>query len=126
MKLSYARDNISRNKLDSRISTVLALEHGEVIPRRSLDPEAVYDFLMCNPPFYASLSQMNNLREIKKTPRRSVSMRTIISHGYRADMRRVLHQNFGGIVSDLVTRGGEVHLVLRIIFESSSLRHKIR
>lgn len=65
-------DNVSRNHLGSRIRVVLVEDNADIIPGGRLEPGVTYDFVMCNPPFYSSLSQMRSLQEAKRMPAYSV------------------------------------------------------
>lgn len=105
VKISYARDNIVRNGLSENIDLIKVDPMKEVIPTKAIKFEVVYDFLMCNPPFYKSLNERKICSKNKKTLKKSSG---------------------SGTHTDLTTLGGEIRFVLRIIAESQDSRHKIR
>lgn len=105
VKILYARDNVARNKLDGRIYVVRMDSNKDIIPTNSMDEDKTYNFLMCNPPFFASAEEMEVSRKMKK---RHASSRCV------------------GVNTDLITLGGEVKFVLRIIAESNIQKQKIR
>ena len=97
--IRYARDNVSRNNLQSRIRLVPTSQHDPLIPlktkiplessvfppsgtkrNRPIDVEVTLillflrlDFTMCNPPFYESLQELVEAAKAKQKPPFSVS-----------------------------------------------------
>mmetsp|Transcript_39630 Transcript_39630/g.64246 ORF Transcript_39630/g.64246 Transcript_39630/m.64246 type:complete len:361 (+) Transcript_39630:268-1350(+) len=98
LALEYAASIIERNKLQDKIQLRLAKE-GSVLDG-VLSPDESFDFCMCNPPFFETLDD-TGLNPVKD-----------------------FHQ--AGSANELVTDGGEVAFVSRIIEDSLILRHQIR
>ncbi|GAA5979297.1 hypothetical protein JCM11641_001986 [Rhodosporidiobolus odoratus] len=102
--LSSAERNIARNKLGDRIKLFEA--NGEILPPELLDGEERIDFTMCNPPFYSSSTEISASLAAKKLEPFAVCT---------------------GSSNELLTEGGEVAFVSRMIEESLDLgKQKIR
>ncbi|KAL5340372.1 hypothetical protein BJX70DRAFT_361565 [Aspergillus crustosus] len=96
---------ISENGLESRIRIVRTSPNDTLIPlNKDLGVER-FDFTMCNPPFYSSQSEMIASAEEKDRPPFSACT---------------------GAEVEMVTEGGEVSFVSRMIDESLQLREKVQ
>ncbi|KAL2761036.1 hypothetical protein ACRALDRAFT_1038023 [Sodiomyces alcalophilus JCM 7366] len=100
--LTYARNNVERNNLQHRI---------QILPRLATDPllplDAVattIDFVMTNPPFYESEADMVASAKNKSRPPFTACT---------------------GSLTEMVTPGGEVAFVQRILDESLEIRDKV-
>ncbi|OJD26275.1 hypothetical protein ACJ73_02347 [Blastomyces percursus] len=103
--LKYARDNVRRNKLDSRIQIVESAPSKPLIPLGDIGlPESV-DFTMCNPPFYESRDELISAARAKQRPPFSACT---------------------GAEVEMITAGGEVAFVTRMIKESAKLRDRVQ
>ncbi|KAI9819314.1 MAG: hypothetical protein M1832_004019 [Thelocarpon impressellum] len=69
--LQYARENIARNGLETRVKLVRSEPDSPLIPLDLLGLESI-DFTMCNPPFYESADEMLSLAKQKQRPPFSV------------------------------------------------------
>jgi 23S rRNA (adenine1618-N6)-methyltransferase len=65
--LEYARKNVELNDLGSRIRIVDRLPEDRLVPLEDLDIESI-DFVMTNPPFYSSESELLELARKKSKP----------------------------------------------------------
>ncbi|XP_076040132.1 RNA N(6)-adenosine-methyltransferase mettl16 [Oratosquilla oratoria] len=70
-------------------------------------PKYLYDFVMCNPPFFGSEEELDSVKKSRKSRREPSSAPT-------------------GTVNERVTSGSEVQFVSTMIRESVDLRHKVR
>ncbi|KAF3892105.1 U6 small nuclear RNA (adenine-(43)-N(6))-methyltransferase [Trichophyton interdigitale] len=102
--LQYARQNVQRNNLQSRIQVVDSVPDGPLIPLDRIQLKML-DFTMCNPPFYESHEEMKQLAEEKQNEPLSVCT---------------------GAETEMITPGGEVAFVKKMIQESLHLREAVR
>ncbi|KAF3918591.1 hypothetical protein AA313_de0201915 [Arthrobotrys entomopaga] len=103
--LLHASKNIQQNSLETRI-TLVDVSHAEYIfPKEVTESAESIDFTMCNPPFYSSVNDMMSSAKLKSVPPLSACT---------------------GSTTEMVTEGGEVAFVGRIIDESLKLREKVR
>lgn len=79
---------------------------------------------MCNPPFYTSHDEMLQSAEAKQRPPSSVSL--TIHHFNPDDKMLIIMQTCTGAEVEMVTPGGEVAFVTRMIEESLHLRTKVQ
>ncbi|KAM5470311.1 putative 23S rRNA (adenine(1618)-N(6))-methyltransferase [Microsporum ferrugineum] len=103
--LIYARENVLRNNLQSRIQVVESTPDGPLIPLDGRIPLKLLDFTMCNPPFYESQEEMLQLAEEKQHEPLSVCT---------------------GAETEMITPGGEVAFVNKMIEESLRLREAVK
>ncbi|KAJ3183995.1 hypothetical protein HDU85_001846 [Gaertneriomyces sp. JEL0708] len=104
--IAYATSNVERNKLQKRI--VVKMNHpSKILSTKILGKELSYDFCMCNPPFYASEEQMKMSSEGKEKPPFAICT---------------------GSSTEMVTPGGEIAFILRVVKESTKprMRERIR
>ncbi|CBQ68542.1 conserved hypothetical protein [Sporisorium reilianum SRZ2] len=102
--LAYAREHVvgrARDEVKQRIELVPVAEEDAFVPER----EEAYDFTMCNPPFYSSQHEIDDLARIKRQPANAVCH---------------------GTPSEMITSGGEVSFVQRMIRESLTPAPKVR
>ncbi|KAL4784055.1 hypothetical protein BJX76DRAFT_328172 [Aspergillus varians] len=95
---------IKANELDSRIQIVKTLPSDDLVPLNTVLGLERIDFTMCNPPFYSSQDEMVASAEEKERPPFSACTGTEI---------------------EMVTPGGEVSFVSRMIGESIQLRERV-
>ncbi|KAE8360555.1 DUF890 domain protein [Aspergillus caelatus] len=98
-----SREAVSKNKLESRIRIAKTDPSGALIPLDKLEVEGL-DFTMCNPPFYTSREELVSSAQAKERPPFSACT---------------------GAEVEMVTQGGEVAFVSRMIEESLGLRQKV-
>ncbi|KLJ05508.1 hypothetical protein EMPG_11008 [Blastomyces silverae] len=103
--LKYARDNVRRNKLDSRIQIVESAPANALIPLGEIGLPESLDFIMCNPPFYESRDELISAAKAKQRPPFSACT---------------------GAEVEMITAGGEVAFVTRMIRESVKLRDRVQ
>ncbi|KAG5289049.1 DUF890 domain-containing protein [Histoplasma ohiense] len=106
--LKYARDNVQRNQLDSRIQIIESSTSNALIPLETINiPESNsrLDFTMCNPPFYQSRDELISSAKAKQRPPFSACT---------------------GAEVEMITPGGEVEFVTRMIRESIELRNRVQ
>ncbi|SNX85816.1 uncharacterized protein MEPE_04525 [Melanopsichium pennsylvanicum] len=82
----------------------VAKETQSVVGEAGRQEEKEFDFVMCNPPFYSSPEEMNLSASFKKRPANA------ICHGTSSEM---------------VTRGGELSFVRRMVSESITTNSKV-
>ncbi|KAJ5665428.1 uncharacterized protein N7477_007876 [Penicillium maclennaniae] len=99
-----AEHNVKLNELDSRIRIVRTDPRGPLFPLDKFDLKRT-DFTMCNPPFYASQKEMIQSAEAKSEKP---------------------SQTCTGADVEMVTSGGEVAFVTRMIEESMQLRTRVQ
>ncbi|KAJ4213557.1 hypothetical protein NW759_010977 [Fusarium solani] len=102
--LEHARKNVALNKLDHRIKVVERKTTDAIIPLDDLNVDKI-DFTMTNPPFYKSAQEMIKSAEQKSRPPFTACT---------------------GAKVEMVTEGGEVAFVDRILKESLKLRERVR
>ncbi|GLA31896.1 hypothetical protein AnigIFM63326_010811 [Aspergillus niger] len=99
-----SRDTVSNNKLDSRIEIIQTDPKDELIPLDTKLNVDRLDFTMCNPPFYASRDELIASAEAKERPPFSACT---------------------GAEVEMVTTGGEIAFITRMIEESLRLRERV-
>ncbi|KAJ5145958.1 uncharacterized protein N7515_000522 [Penicillium bovifimosum] len=99
-----AQHNVALNNLDSRIQLVKSAPAGPLFPLDQIGQETL-DFTMCNPPFYTSRDELVRSAEEKK---------------------RVPFSACTGAEVEMVTDGGEVAFVKRMVDESLQSRTRIQ
>lgn len=87
--------------------TVKQVEAGTIL-KGALDMDDVYDFTMCNPPFFSSEREADS------------------SSKSRSSSRTLPHNGRTGSLSDIVVKGGEVAFILQMIQESAELKYKVK
>ncbi|KAI1497850.1 hypothetical protein F5X99DRAFT_395375 [Biscogniauxia marginata] len=102
--LSYARKNAELNNYQSRIRVVDRIVTDLLIPLDELGVDTI-DFVMVNPPFYVSDSELQGLARQKSRPPNGACT---------------------GAPIEMVCEGGEVGFVKRIIDESMTLRGRVQ
>lgn len=102
--IQSATKTVSTNKLESRIQIIKTDPSSELIPLHTKLGVERLDFTMCNPPFYASRDEMIASAEAKERPPFSACT---------------------GAEVEMVTPGGEVEFVIRMIEESIQLGEKV-
>ncbi|KAK6346867.1 hypothetical protein TWF696_006972 [Orbilia brochopaga] len=104
--ISHASKNIAENSLEKRITIVDASSSASILPTAEItaSPSPI-DFTMCNPPFYSSVNDMLASAKLKSVPPLSACT---------------------GTTTEMVTEGGEVAFVTRMVDESLILREKVR
>lgn len=102
--LEYARANVKSNNLEHRINIVARKPDGPMIPLKELNIRSI-DFTMTNPPFYSSAEDLLQSAAQKSRPP---------------------HSACTGTDTEMVTPGGEVAFVLRILEESLVLRDRVQ
>ncbi|KAL6719793.1 hypothetical protein ACLMJK_001714 [Lecanora helva] len=100
--MESAKRNIVRNNLKSRIRPQLTKPHDPLIPLDILNLESI-DFTMCNPPFYSSTADFLSSAASKSRPP---------------------HSACTGSEVEMVTPGGEIAFVNRMIEESKTLKER--
>lgn len=102
--LRYARKNVGLNSLESRVRVVERSPEAPLIPLDELSVDAV-EFVMTNPPFYSSESELLELARQKSKPPNSACT---------------------GAPNEMVCDGGEVGFFRRIFEESLVLRERVQ
>ncbi|CAO1600216.1 hypothetical protein XANCAGTX0491_003917 [Xanthoria calcicola] len=100
--LSYGRQNILANNLESRIRPLLTDPNDPLIPLDALGLNRI-TFTICNPPFYSSATDLLSSASAKSRPP---------------------HSACTGSPIEMVTPGGEVAFVTRMINESQHLQER--
>ncbi|GAA6055031.1 hypothetical protein JCM3770_006703 [Rhodotorula araucariae] len=104
--LEYARRNVTQTGLSGRISVFEAEPEGALFPQKVLDSFDSIDFMMCNPPFYSSQDEIDATLAAKELEP---------------------FAKCTGAENEMVTPGGEVAFVSRMVEESHKLgKDKIR
>ncbi|OSD00137.1 S-adenosyl-L-methionine dependent methyltransferase [Trametes coccinea BRFM310] len=104
LSLRFARQNVEGNNLQQRISVLSAGPSGPILAMLK-DSDVVYDFTMCNPPFYSSREEVLQSAEAKEFEPNAVCT---------------------GADVEMITPGGEAAFVGRMVEESLELRDKCR
>ncbi|KAL7412224.1 ribosomal RNA large subunit methyltransferase F-like protein [Mrakia frigida] len=101
----HAQANISRNWASEKIKLVKTTKADPIFLPFRLDPDASFDFTMCNPPFYSSEAEILELASNKMfTP----------------------HAVCTGAETEMITPGGEVAFVKRMVEESLAFGGRCR
>lgn len=102
--LKWATKNITSNKMQDRITLITSARDKPIIPFEETGLERI-DFTMTNPPFYTSEQEMLDSASKKNLPPATACT---------------------GAPVEMVTEGGEVGFVERILLQSLKLREKIQ
>ncbi|XP_053154827.1 RNA N6-adenosine-methyltransferase METTL16 [Hemicordylus capensis] len=104
---SYAKKNVEQNNLSDLIKVVKVPQKTLLLEALEEESEVIYDFCMCNPPFFANQLEAKgvNSRNPRRPPPSSV--------------------NTGGI-TEIMAEGGELEFVKRIIHDSLQLKKRLR
>ncbi|XP_014459481.2 RNA N6-adenosine-methyltransferase METTL16 [Alligator mississippiensis] len=107
MCFNYAKKNVEQNNLSDLIKVVKVPQKTLLMDALKEESEIIYDFCMCNPPFFANQleAQGVNSRNPRRPPPSSV--------------------NTGGI-TEIMAEGGELEFVKRIIHDSLQLKKRLR
>ncbi|GAA5891460.1 hypothetical protein JCM8208_007288 [Rhodotorula glutinis] len=104
--LEYAKKNVRANALLEGVSLYQVEPDGPLFPPKVVDSAGLIDFTMCNPPFYASQTEIDS----------SLAAKEIEPFA-----------KCTGAENEMITPGGEVAFVSRMVEESLMLgRSKIR
>ncbi|XP_068441340.1 RNA N6-adenosine-methyltransferase mettl16 [Clinocottus analis] len=103
----YATKNVEQNNMSDLIKVVKVPQKTLLMDALKEETEMVYDFCMCNPPFFANQLEAKgvNSRNSRRPPPSSV--------------------NTGG-VTEIMAEGGELEFVKRIIHDSLQLKRRLR
>ncbi|XP_034404682.1 RNA N6-adenosine-methyltransferase mettl16 [Cyclopterus lumpus] len=103
----YATKNVEQNNMSELIKVVKVPQKTLLMDALKEETEIVYDFCMCNPPFFANQLEAKgiNSRNSRRPPPSSV--------------------NTGG-VTEIMAEGGELEFVKRIIHDSLQLKRRLR
>ncbi|XP_070762393.1 RNA N(6)-adenosine-methyltransferase mettl16 [Enoplosus armatus] len=103
----YATKNVEQNNRSDLIKVVKVPQKTLLMDALKEETEIVYDFCMCNPPFFANQLEAKgiNSRNSRRPPPSSV--------------------NTGG-VTEIMAEGGELEFVKRIIHDSLQLKKRLR
>ncbi|KAM4627084.1 RNA N(6)-adenosine-methyltransferase mettl16 isoform 2-T2 [Polymixia lowei] len=103
----YATKNVEQNTLSDLIKVVKVPQKTLLMDALKEETAIVYDFCMCNPPFFANQLEAKgvNSRNSRRPPPSSV--------------------NTGG-VTEIMAEGGELEFVKRIIHDSLQLKTRLR
>ncbi|XP_078535432.1 RNA N(6)-adenosine-methyltransferase METTL16 [Lissotriton helveticus] len=107
MCFNYAKKNVEQNNLSDLIKVVKVPQKTLLMDALKEESEIVYDFCMCNPPFFAN--QLEAKGENSRNPRRPPPSSV----------------NTGGI-TEIMAEGGELEFVKRIIHDSLQLKRRLR
>ncbi|XP_068022025.1 RNA N6-adenosine-methyltransferase METTL16 [Melanerpes formicivorus] len=107
MCFNYAKKNVEQNNLSDLIKVVKVPQKTLLMDALKEESGIVYDFCMCNPPFFANQLEAKgvNSRNPRRPPPSSV--------------------NTGGI-TEIMAEGGELEFVKRIIHDSLQLKKRLR
>lgn len=103
----YAKKNVEQNNMSDLIKVVKVPQKTLLMDALKEETEIVYDFCMCNPPFFANQMEAKGVysRNSRRPPPSSV--------------------NTGG-VTEIMAEGGELEFVKRIIHDSLQLKKRLR
>lgn len=103
----YAKKNVEQNNLSDLVKVVKVPQKTLLMDALKEETEIIYDFCMCNPPFFANQLEAKgvNSRNSRRPPPSSV--------------------NTGG-VTEIMAEGGELEFVKRIIHDSLQLKKRLR
>ncbi|KAK0113672.1 hypothetical protein ONS96_014527 [Cadophora gregata f. sp. sojae] len=102
--LQFAKQNIQDNGFHGRIKLLQTRPDEPLLPLDEMGFESI-DFIMCNPPFYTSTSEMLSSAALKRRPPFTACT---------------------GSADEMVTPGGEVSFVMRMIDESLNLKDRVQ
>lgn len=102
--LTHARQNITANDLDPRIKLVQTTTEDPLIPLAAINRSKL-DFVMTNPPFYASDQDMQSSYINKVAPPSAVCT---------------------GSANEMICPGGDIGFVSRLLAESLELKHSVQ
>ncbi|XP_069768247.1 RNA N6-adenosine-methyltransferase mettl16 [Narcine bancroftii] len=107
MCFNYATKNVDQNNLSDLIKVVKVPQKTLLMDALKEESEIIYDFCMCNPPFFANQMEAQgvNSRNPSRPPPSSI--------------------NTGGI-TEIMAEGGELEFVKRIIHDSLQLKKRLR
>ncbi|XP_004706928.1 RNA N6-adenosine-methyltransferase METTL16 [Echinops telfairi] len=107
MCFNYAKKNVEQNNLSDLIKVVKVPQKTLLMDALKEECEIIYDFCMCNPPFFANQLEAKgvNSRNARRPPPSSV--------------------NTGGI-TEIMAEGGELEFIKRIIHDSLQLKKRLR
>lgn len=100
--VEYGLNNVKRNALSDQINVVQS-KSTHIFPKRLLG-KIKYDFVICNPPFYSSLEELHERRDFKDRPPFGVCT---------------------GSPNELITAGGELQFIKKMIGESIKKQKQI-
>ncbi|GLV35024.1 uncharacterized protein CBL_09504 [Carabus blaptoides fortunei] len=103
---SLAQDNVQRNNLQHLI--IVNHTSGETLLKNILEPHKMYDFCMCNPPFFSSTSELDP------------------ENKSRTERRAMPRNAPSGMIGEVVVPGGEVEFIKTLIMESVELKTQVR
>jgi len=102
--IQFAKKNVQENGLQNRIKLLQTKPDEPLLPLDNMGIESI-DFSMCNPPFYTSTSEMLSSAALKQRPPFTACT---------------------GSANEMVTPGGEVSFIMRMIYESLILRDRVQ
>ncbi|KAI5474536.1 ribosomal RNA large subunit methyltransferase F [Pseudohyphozyma bogoriensis] len=105
VSFEHARRNIGGNGLDKRVALMRADVEGSVFPEDMFGASSTFDFTMCNPPFYSSAEEVADSLAAKELEPFAVCT---------------------GGTREMITPGGEVAFVGRMVDETLVLGDRIR
>ncbi|XP_067010726.2 U6 small nuclear RNA (adenine-(43)-N(6))-methyltransferase [Anabrus simplex] len=104
--IAVAQRNVDKNDMAHFITVKAA--GGDTLLKGVLEPDVVYDFCMCNPPFFSSEDELD---PVSKS---------------RSPSRHPPHNAPTGSVGEVVVEGGEVAFIVRLMKESKELGTAVR
>ncbi|KAF9505776.1 hypothetical protein BS47DRAFT_1334215 [Hydnum rufescens UP504] len=105
ISLEYARKNVNENDLSARVDIRRSSVEGPILHPLTDAALPIFDFTMCNPPFYSSAEDIVQSASAKDFDPHAVCTGSDI---------------------EMITPGGEVAFVQKILEESLSLKHRCR
>ncbi|KAH7382777.1 DUF890 domain protein [Cadophora sp. MPI-SDFR-AT-0126] len=102
--LQFAKQNVQDNGLQGKIKLLQTQPEEPILPLDKMGFENI-DFSMCNPPFYGSTSEMLSSAALKQRPPFTACT---------------------GSANEMVTPGGEVSFITRMIDESLILKDRVQ
>ncbi|RLV99015.1 hypothetical protein DV515_00010214 [Chloebia gouldiae] len=126
MCFNYAKKNVEQNNLSDLIKVVKVPQKTLLMDALKEESEIIYDFCMCNPPFFANQLEAKNPDVTSTLTRFEIvgnSLRELILeiHGVPPPSS----VNTGGI-TEIMAEGGELEFVKRIIHDSLQLKKRLR
>ncbi|KAK7692919.1 hypothetical protein QCA50_004558 [Cerrena zonata] len=104
ISLKSAQKNIESNSLKERIDLIKSDPSGSILPM-TLHDDIIYDFTMCNPPFYSDKDEVRQSAEAKQIGPNAVCT---------------------GADVEMITPGGESAFVCKMVHESINFGAKCR